>query len=176
MKNLTLIVLKLFCIWPSPTHSETLHFIEEIVKAKPIESLAICGKLFQDVEQDMIIEILQKYKMSFTQKDCSNLNDVDKTVIVFNKPRIQEFRSTFNKPGVQNSVAKNIWIIISDKPMNSIEKYFSQSRLKIGINANLFVILQSNLGQELIQIIGKGTSNFEIIVIFSFMDLLKSKT
>ena len=64
------------------------------MKAKPIEALTICGKLFQDVEQDMIIEILQKYKMSFTQKDCSNLNDVDKTVIVFNKPRIQEFRST----------------------------------------------------------------------------------
>ena len=176
MKNLTLIVLKLICIWPSPTHSETLHFIEEIVKAKPIESLAICGKLFQDVEQDMIIEILQKYKMSFMQKNCSNLNDVDKTVIIFNKPRIQEFRPTFNKLGVQNSLAKNIWIIISEKPINSIENYFSQSRLKIGINANLFVILQSNLGQELIQIIGKGTSNFEIIVIFSFMDLLKSKT
>ena len=174
MKNLTLIVLKLICIWPSPTHSETLHFIEEIVKAKPIESLAICGKLFQDVEQDMIIEILQKYKMSFMQKNCSNLNDVDKTVIIFNKPRIQEFRPTFKKLGVQNSLAKNIWIIISEKPINSIENYFSQSRLKIGINANLFVILQSNLGQELVQIIGKGTSNFEIIVIFSFMDLLKS--
>ena len=164
MKNLTLIALKLFCIWPSPTHSKTLHFIEEIVKTKPIEALTICGKLFQDVEQDMIIEILQKYKMSFTQKNCSNLNDVDKTIIIFNKPWIQEFRSSFNKAGVQNSLAKNIWIIISDKPMNSIEKYFSQSRLKIGINANLFVILQSNLGQELVQIVGMGTSNFQTIV------------
>ena len=165
MKNLSSIVFILFIIWPSLTHSEVLHLIEEIVKSKPTEAVAICGILFQDVEQEAIIEILQKHKISFMQKNCSHFIDADKTVIIFNKPRIQEFWSAFDKPGVQNSLAKNIWIIITEKPMSSFPQYFSQSRLKIGINANLFIILQSNLGHELIQIIGTGTSNFNTIVI-----------
>ena len=164
MTLLALTILKLFGIWPLLSQSKTLHFIEEIVKVKPTAMVAICGKLIQDMEQETIIEVLQKHKLSFMQKNCSHITNVDKTVIVFNEPQIQEFRLAFNKPGIQNSLTKNIWIIISEKSFYSIDKYFAQSRLKIGINANLFVVLMSNLGQELIQIIGMGTSNYRIFV------------
>ena len=164
MSNAFIIALSLGLLLPLIQTSDRLYFIEEIVKARPIETFAICGNLVEDKDQEKLIEILQMNHLSYGQQNYTAVSEQGKTVRIFYKPTISDFISALDKPGVQRSLSMNVWIIYSEKPTDAIVEYFSQIRLRIGINANIFFICNSDQGYKLVQVIGTATSKVETIV------------
>ena len=102
--------------------------------------------------------------LSYVQQNYTAVSEQGKTVRIFYKPTISDFISALDKPGVQRSLSMNVWIIYSEKPTDAIVEYFSQIRLRIGINANIFFICNSDQGYKLVQVIGTATSKVETIV------------
>ena len=144
--------------------SDKLYLIEEIVKARPIETFAICGILIDEEYQQNLIEVLQKNHLFYVQQNCTTIWKQDKTVMVFHEPTTTDFRSALDKPGVQRSLSLNVWIVYLENLMDSIEEYFSDIRLRLGINANLFFVSKFDQGYILIQVIGTATSQVKTIV------------
>ena len=152
-------------LWlPSIQMSDKLYLIEEIVKARPIDTFAICGILIDEEDQQNLIKVLQKNHLFYVQQNCTTIWEQDKTVMVFHEPTTTEFRSALDKPGVQRSLSLNVWIVYLEKLMDSIEEYFSEIRLRIGINANIFFIYVFDQGYKLVQVIGTATSKVKTIV------------
>ena len=152
-------------LWlPRIQMSDKFYFIEEIVKARPIETFSICGIIIDDEDQQNLIRVLQKNNLFYVQQNCTTIWEQDKTVMVFYKPTTTDFRSALDKPGVQRSLSLNVWIVYLEKLIDSIEEYFSEIRLRVGINANIFFIYNSDQGYKLMQVIGTATSKVETIV------------
>ena len=90
--------------------------------------------------------------------------------IYVDNPQYGEIRELLNVPNAQLSLTSNILLIYTTKYADSLHGFFDQNQLKIGLNANIFLVLQSNLEDILYQALGTGTTEVEIKVFENFLN------
>ena len=79
------------------------------------------------------------------------LNDIDSI----------DLKTIFSKRGVQNSISHNIWVIHIRNVLQDPFSLFDKVTLKIGLNAQIFIMQSSDSRKNLIQVLGTGTNQVE---------------
>ena len=158
LKLLTLLLLIL------PISYCELHQIEPFVSPS-LKVFVICGP-HSDNEGvlDEIIDISAKKEIWVNHWDCEN-SDIPKTtesLIILNGIEPSIFKDILARPRIQLSLAYNTWVIIAKEKRSA---YFEQNNLKIGLNANIFVVSSTILGHEVVQVSGTGTYNSKFKVL-----------
>ena len=150
MKLLTLSLLIL------PISYCKLHQIEPFV-SKATKVIVICDPHSDNEEVlEEVIDISAKEEIWVNHWDCEN-SPIPKTtegLIILNGIEASIFKDILDRPRIQLSLAYNTWVIIAKGKTST---YFEQRNLKIGLNANIFVVSRTILGYDVIQVSGTGT-------------------
>ena len=86
-----------------------------------------------------------------------NLPKSENSLIVLEDTEPLYMINLMKQDGIQKSLSNNIWIIHSTKKLNCIHEFFSQSMVRVGLNANIFFVT-SYLGiHNVTQVLGTGT-------------------
>lgn len=128
--------------------------IEKILSSKSFKSLGVCGKV-QDQDFEDIIQISYRYGQSVASWNCSEMLDVHDSILVFFEPEFMEIEAILNQPGAQISLSSNVWLIIPDSAMTNVSKYFEETKLRIGLTANIFIT--NFLKTEVTQVLGTAS-------------------
>ena len=140
-----------------------LHQIEPFV-SQATRVIVICDPHSENEEVlEEIIDISAKKEIWMNHWDCYN-SDIPKTtesLIILNGIEPSIFKDILVRPRIQLSLAYNTWVIIAKGKTSA---YFEQRNLKIGLNANIFIVSRTILGYEVVQVSGTGTydSKFKV--------------
>ena len=87
-----------------------------------------------------------------------NLTKTGNSLIVLEDIEPDYMKNLLKQDGIQKSLHINVWIIRSTKKKSyTIQEYFSQTEVRLGLNANIFFVT-SHLGiYNVTQILGTGT-------------------
>ena len=104
-----------------------------------------------------------------TYWNCSEMLDVHDSILVFFEPEFMEIEAILNQPGAQISLSSNVWLIIPDSAMTNVSKYFEETKLRIGLTANIFIT--NFLITEVTQVLG-AASKKPIIKVWACNNLI----
>ena len=122
-----------------------------------IQSLVLCNRSLEDSDLEEVISVTKRNNIQITNSFCEKF-DFTNSIIFIDNPQYGEIRELLNVPNAQLSLTSNILLIYTTKSADSLHGFFDQNQLKIGLNANIFLVLQSNLEDILYQALGTGTT------------------
>ena len=123
------------------------------------QNIVLCTKNPEDRFQEDILESIIVGNVWIKNWNCFNseIPQVHNSLMILKDIKPQDLHRIFALHHIQNSLSSNIWIIMLGETMTDVSEYFDQNYLKIGLNAQIFVIQSSNV----IQIIGTATYRVE---------------
>ena len=86
-----------------------------------------------------------------------NLPKTGNALIVLDDIEPVYMKNLLQQDGIQKSLFNNIWIIYSTKQESYIHEYFSQTMVRIGLNANIFFVTSYLDKHNVTQVLGTGT-------------------
>ena len=123
------------------------------------KEIVFCSGTYNDLFQEEIAKSIQ-----IGEKWIRNWNCLDKDIpsivdglIVLEDIKPQDFHRILAQPNIQNSLSSNVWIVIG---RISVEEYFNQRNLKIGLNAQILYLDSQSGMRNVIQI--QGTATFDV--------------
>ena len=123
-----------------------------------IKTLYYHKDMMDDSDYDMIMSLsLQVKDFRFNYWNGVNLPKTGNSLIVLDDIETDHMTNLLKQDGIQNSLLNNFWIIHSTKPESYIQEFFSQSKLRIGLNAIIFFVRSEFDGYNLTQVLGTGT-------------------
>ena len=167
MKLLTTIILGIFSFSKAEDQSST-SYIQPFLKQNP-KSISVCNMAVSD---DIYEEIFQMSTKTNTWNyfwDClgSEIPQGQGGLIILNNISPNELQKVFSKSHIQNSITYNIWVIYISHSSKDTYSLFDGIKLKIGINAQIFIVKFSGSTKEVIQVIGTGLNQVEFKVCFT---------
>ena len=123
------------------------------------QNIVFCTKHPEDRFQEDILESIIVGNVWIKNWNCFNseLPQVHDSLMILKDIKSQDLHRIFALHHIQNSLSSNIWIIMLGETRTDVSEFFNQNYLKIGLNAQIFVIQSSNV----IQIIGTATYRVE---------------
>ena len=138
----------------------------DILQYFKAKETVFCGRTYNDLFQEEIANSFQA-----GEKWIRNWNCLDKEIpsivnglIVLEDIKPQEFLRLLAQPNIQNSLSSNVWIVIG---RTSVEEYFNQRNLKIGLNAQILYLDFQSGGGIVTQILGTATFQVKRMVRFA---------
>ena len=131
--------------------------------------LVICNQVPDDSIFDQILASAHQKNTWIKFWDCLDfeLPKVRNALIVLNKISPTDLKGILSKEDIQQSFRTNVWLIYIDRKNTS--QYFNQNILKIGINAQIFLVETFGGNEFISQVIGKGIHEIEYKVVFVFL-------
>ena len=131
--------------------------------------LVICNQVPDDSIFDQILASAHQKNTWIKFWDCLDfeLPKVRNALIVLNKISPTDLKAILSKEDIQQSFRTNVWLIYIDRKNTS--QYFNQNILKIGINAQIFLVETFGGNEFITQVIGKGIHEIEYKVVFVFL-------
>ena len=123
------------------------------------QNIVLCTKNPEDRFQEDILESITVGNVWIKNWNCfnSDIPQVHDSLMILKDIKPQDLHRIFALHHIQNSLSSNIWIIMLGETRTDVSEFFNQNYLKIGLNAQIFVIQSSNV----IQIIGTATYRVE---------------
>ena len=117
------------------------------------------------------------------QCDIEDIPDAQNSLIILNDISEQQLSNVLTKENIQKSLRSNTWLIYTSDSKKDPRSYFSQNRLKIGINAQIFFVKHVNGFYSATQILGTATLDLKfkemnylnLLDIASIQESVKSK-
>ena len=111
-----------------------------------------------DSDYEGIISLhLQVNDFGFNYWNGLNLPKTKNSLIVLDDIEPDLMKNLLKQDGIQSSLFNNIWIIHFTKQKSYSQEYFSQTNMRVGLNANIFFVT-SYLGRHNVtQVLGTGT-------------------
>ena len=142
------------------------HIIEHFLESKSYNYLVLFNYDYQDIDLIEILEVSQKYETYLEKWNCSDkVVDTNNALIFLHSPRTYEVTNLFNQKGAQRSLEFNTWLIHSN---DETIDYFAGNNLRIGLNANFYIVKQSGSNFQLHQAMGMATTKPQIKVSKTF--------
>ena len=131
--------------------------------------LVICNQVPNDSIFDQILTSAHQKNTWIKFWDCLDfeLPKVRNALIVLNKISPIDLKGILSKEDIQQSFRTNVWLIYIDRKNTS--QYFNQNILKIGINAQIFLVESFGGNEFITQVIGKGKHEVEYKVLLKFL-------
>ena len=137
-------------------------FIDKIIG----KNMVFCSKTHNDLFQEKVLENSRTGNIWIENWNCldHDLPFLRNGVMILDDIRPQDLHRIFTMSGIQNSLSSNLWLILSQSTQNPISKYFDQTNLRIGLNAQILFLDLSNEQRNVVQVLGTGTSKVEFKV------------
>ena len=116
------------------------------------KTLAICGKI-TDHDYKYLLDISDQHKIYVKYWNCSQMLYEHNTLMIFLKPSVKDLETILDQNGAQNCLQTNTWLILDDAVFD-MKRPFGRSRLRIGLNAKIFIVNES---MSIKQIMGTGS-------------------
>ena len=152
--------------------SSSTSYIQSFLDQNPT-SISVCNMAVSDQIYEEIFQMSTKANIWTYFWNClvSEIPQGQGGLIILNDITPNELQKVFSKSHIQNSITYNIWVIyISSKDTYSL---FEEIKLKIGINAQIFIVKYSGVMNEVIQVIGTGLNQVEFKVCSILLNILK---
>ena len=131
---------------------------QKFLKIETYDHMVICDSSLND---ETLVEIMDNtYNQNvYTERwDCfGRVNNINRALIILNDPEPDLVANLLNQDGAQKSLTSNTWIIHSRRETNELLDYFQKNKLRLGINANIFIAKESGEDVLLYQALGLGT-------------------
>ena len=103
-----------------------------------------------------MFKIITRYQSWVYFWDCveSDIPQAQQSLFILNGITRKDLQIVFSKSNIQNSITFNTWLIHTKETIREVYSLFDGIKLKIGINAQIFVIISSDLSYDVVQIIG----------------------
>ena len=143
-------------------------YIEPFLKQNP-KSISVCNMAISDQIYEEIFQMSTKTNTWTYFWDClgSEIPQGQGGLIILNNISPNELQKVFSKSHIQNSITYNIWVIYISHSSKDTYSLFDGIKLKIGINAQIFIVKSSGSTKEVIQVIGTGLNQVEFKVCFT---------
>ena len=142
-------------------YSVQSNYIEPFLTSSTM-SIALCSGNFEDTVYDILMPKNKQY-MLFSQWDCRTIPKIDNSLIVLDEVQPDQVGRLLNhaQRGIQLSLSTNIWLIHSKNQSKQSIEFFAGNELRIGLNAQIFVIKSYPSHDDVYQILGTGTTIVE---------------
>ena len=123
------------------------------------KEIVFCSGTYNDLFQEEIANSFQAGERWIRNWNCldKEIPSIVDGLIVLEDIKPQDFHRILALPNIQNSLSSNVWIVIG-RP--SVEEYFNQRNLKIGLNAKiLYLDFQKDM-RTVTQV--QGTATFDV--------------
>ena len=137
-------------------------FIDKIIG----KNIVFCSKTYNDFFQEKVLENSGTGNIWIKNWNCleHDLPFLRDGVMILDEIEPQDLHRIFTMSGIQNSLSSNLWLILSQSTQNPISKYFDQTNLRLGLNAQILFLDLSNKQRNVIQVLGAGTYKVEFKV------------
>ena len=143
------------------TCTSSTNIIETFLKVGLYDHLITCdSNLINDEFNFEILEHSNKYQVDIEMWDCSNITitlDTNNALIFLNDPQPTVLANLLNQKGSQRTLKSNTWLIHTKDETKQLKDYFIANSLKIGLNANIFMVKGMRENISLYQGLGDGT-------------------
>ena len=142
--------------------SNPLTTFEPLLNQSP-KTIVICNMALDDQAYFNTFLMSLNYDRWIDLWNCidSEIPQVHGSLILLNDIDSSDLKTIFSKRGVQNSISHNIWVIQIRNVLQDPFSLFDKVTLKIGLNAQIFILLDSDSRNNLIQVLGTGTNQVE---------------
>ena len=140
------------------------NLIKQFLSTERYKNLAIYATPDNDEFYEDLVAMAKDQKRHISSMPISKLVDTHDTLEIFYEPYLEDVRKLFNQPGIQFEVSTNTWLIFSSITFDEVKILFNWMKFKMGLNANIFFVLKSNNKTTLVQVLGTGTFEVEIVV------------
>ena len=139
-----------------------IRIVEQFLKSQVYSSIMIDNCDIQEELLEEFTEVSNKYDVYISHWNTSVMPSVYGSLIISNDLKVDELPRIFKTSGSQRSLMVNTWLFYS--PLPKISDYFKNNQYRMGLNANVFFLCQLTKGYQLIQALGTGTKNVELLV------------
>ena len=143
------------------TCTSSTNIIETFLKVGLYDHLITCdSNLINDEFNFEMLEISNKYQVDIEIWNCSNSTitlDTNNALIFLNDPQPTVLANLLNQKGSQRTLKSSTWLIHTKDETKEIKDYFIANGLKIGLNANIFMVKGMGENMSLYQGLGDGT-------------------
>ena len=144
--------------------------IQYFLELKTYDHFVICDSAFDDETLERFKDHTRDYKVYLEKWDCSQkVGKTNKALIFMNNPEPHLITNLLNQSGAQKSLTSNTWLIQSkENEINELD-YFKKNKLRIGLNAKIFIAKVLGTDIFLYQALGDGTTTPQYKVKLSFI-------
>ena len=128
------------------------------------ENIIVCSENFDDMNYEVLMAKNNQSTIWISEWDCKTIPEVDNSVIVLDEVQPNRFTDLLNQEGIQKSIFRNIWVIHIKNQNRQNKDFFVDNKLRIGLNAQIFIIRSFHNHDDIYQILGAGTSKIELKV------------
>ena len=151
--------------WLVPINARSV--IQYFLQLQMYHHMIICDSSLNDETLVEIIENSNDQKLYVQRLDCfRGIKKINNALIVLNDPQPGLVANLLNQNGAQKSLTSNTWLIHSKVETNDLSDYFKKNKLRLGINAKIFIAKESGEDVLLYQALGIATISPEIKVNF----------
>ena len=149
-------------------------YIEPFLKQNP-KSISVCNMAISDQIYEEIFQMSSNTNTWTYFWDCLmyEIPQGQGGLVILNDIRPSEIQKVFSKSHIQNSITYNIWVIYISQSSKDSYSLFDGIKLKISINAQIFIVRSSGFIKEVIQVIGTGLNRVKFKVCCISLDILE---
>ena len=164
--NLISVVIIIFIVVFSKAQNQSSHsFIQPFLNQRP-KTIAVCNFAMDDQIHEEIFEMSANFPSWVNFWDCieSGIPQAHESLIILNEITAKNLQKVFSKSNIQNSISYNTWLIHISGTLQDAYSLFDDIKLKIGINARVFIVQSSKSSKVAIQVIGTGRKKVDFKV------------
>ena len=165
MNFIIFLTINLIVVLSKAQNQGSHSFLQPFVNQRP-KTIAVCNLAMDDQIYEEIFEMTANFPSWVNYWDCieSGIPQVHQSLIILNEITAKNLQKVFSKSNIQNSISYNMWLIHISGTLQDVYSLFDDVKLKIGINAQLFIVQSSKPSKDIIQVIGTGHKkvNFKV--------------
>ena len=127
-----------------------------------MKNIVLCSDNFEDMDYEILMPRSNQNTL-FSKWDCNTIPNIDNSLIILDEVQPGHIRRLFNpdQDGIQISLSSNIWLIHLKNQSMQIKEFFIQNELRIGLNAQIFIIESLISHDDIVQVLGTGSTKVE---------------
>ena len=153
-------------------------FVKPFLHAN-INHVVLCNEESSDDIFEDILDSIGEKDIWINHWNCSRdeIPFVHKGLIILNNVKPKVFKAILKLQGIQKSLSSNLWIVKVPSTVQDLTEYFTESKLKLGLNVQLFFVKSVAELNSVVQALGLGDfqPKFEVrqvLVLNTFLNIL----
>ena len=165
MSLISVMIISLIIVFSKGQNQDSHSFIQPFLSQRP-KTVAVCNLAMDDQIYEEIFEMTAHFPSWVNYWDCieSGIPQAHESLIILNEITAKDLEKVFSKSNIQNSISYNTWLIHISGTLQDVFSLFDDVKLKIGINAQIFIVQSSKLSKDVIQVIGTGHKKVDLKV------------
>ena len=157
MNLISFMIINVIIVFSKAQNQDSHSFIQPFLSQRP-KTIAVCNLAMDDQIYEEIFEMTANFPHWVNYWDCieSGIPQAHESLIILNEITAKELEKVFSKSNIQNSISYNTWLIHISGTLQDVYSLFDDVKLKIGINARVFIVQSSKSSKVVIQVNGTG--------------------